>query len=65
MWHPIETAPKDGSFVDLWANEDYPDSNCYQGNRVNAARERAARIEAAAITIIAALVVCAEAYTFI
>lgn len=34
-------------------------------DRVNAARERAARIEAAAITIIAALVVGAAAYCFI
>ena len=33
--------------------------------RVNAARERAARIEAAAITTIAALVVGAAAYCFI
>lgn len=34
-------------------------------DRVNAARERAARIEAAAITIIAALVVGAAAYCFV
>lgn len=33
--------------------------------RINAARERAARIEAAAITIIAALAVGAAAYCFI
>ena len=34
-------------------------------DRVNAARERAARVEATAITIIAALVVVAAAYFFI
>lgn len=34
-------------------------------DRVNAARERAARIEAAAITILAALAVGAAAYCFI
>lgn len=43
-WQPIETAQKDGSFVDLWADEDCPDSNYYQGRvadcTFNAARGR-------------------------
>jgi hypothetical protein len=32
-WFPIDTAPKDGSIIDLWVNDEFPKrwTDCYWG----------------------------------